>query len=84
MPPFFPSGSDGWQRTGARTAGSSINESAKLPVKHMPIAPTPRPPQSGCACAASRRSQSVMGLDAFAANARNSRLMQPRTMLTVV
>jgi len=42
----------------------------------MPIAPTPLPPQSGCACAASARSQAVTGLEALEAKARNSELMQ--------
>ena len=37
-------------------AGSSIIDSAKLPVKHMPIAPTPGPPQAACAYRASDRS----------------------------
>ena len=72
MPPFCRIGSDGCESTGARTAGSSIIDSAKLPVKHMPIAPTPRPPHSGKACAASARSQSTIGLDSLAAKARNS------------
>jgi hypothetical protein len=81
IPPRRPSGSDGCESTGARTAGSSMSESAKFPVKHMPIAPTPRPPHSRWACAASARSQSVTGLDWSAAKARNSRLMQARTML---
>src|SRR5262245_23879131 len=80
MPALLSSGSDGCDSTGARTAGSSISDSAKLPVKHMPIAPTPRPPQSGCAWAASARSQSITGLDLSAAKARNSRLMQARAI----
>ncbi len=44
MPPARPNGNDGCDSTGARIAGSSIIDSAKLPVKHMPIAPTPLPP----------------------------------------
>ena len=68
MPPDWNIGNDGWESTGASIAGSSIIESAKLPVKHMPIAPTPLPPESGSACAARARSQRVTGLDWFAAN----------------
>ena len=34
-----PSGSDGWDRTGAITAGSGSMARAKLPVKHMPTTP---------------------------------------------
>ena len=52
--------------------------SAKLPVKHMPIAPTPAPPHSPCASLASERSHWVTGLDSLAANARNSALMHAR------
>jgi hypothetical protein len=70
MPPAWNIGSDGCESTGASIAGSSIIESAKFPVKHMPIAPTPFPPQSGCACAASARSHAMTGLDWFAANGR--------------
>jgi hypothetical protein len=40
------SGSDGCDSTGASIDGSSIIDSAKLPVKHMPMAPTPGPPHS--------------------------------------
>jgi hypothetical protein len=65
-----PSGSlsesEGWARTDASIDGSSIMVSAKLPVKHMPIAPTPRPPHSSCAVRASARSHCVTGLEAFA------------------
>ena len=43
MPPRCTIGSDGCDSTGASIAGSSIIDSAKLPVKHMPIAPTPLP-----------------------------------------
>ncbi len=81
MPPARPNGSDGCDNTGASTAGSSIIDNAKLPVKHMPIAPTPLPPHSACACFASARSQTVIGLELSAANARNSRLMQARAIV---
>ena len=57
------SGSEGCDSTGATTAGSVIIARAKLPVKHMPTAPTPRPPHSACACRASARSQSTIGLE---------------------
>jgi len=44
---FFPaSGSDGCESTGATTLGSVIIANAKPPVKHIPTAPTPRPPHS--------------------------------------
>src|SRR5262244_3665547 len=76
MPAASRTGNDGCESTGASIDGSSIIERAKLPVKHMPIAPTPLPPQSGCACAASARSQAVTGLEALEAKARNSELMQ--------
>jgi len=76
IPPFCPSGRLGWASTGASTAFSNIIDSAKLPVKHMPIAPTPLPPHSLCACAASARSHWVIGLEALAAKARNSLEMQ--------
>jgi len=37
--------------------------SAKPPLKHMPVAPTPRPPHSECAFRASARSHSMIGLN---------------------
>ncbi len=46
-------GSDGWLRTGATTTSSTIIASAKPPVKHIPTAPTPGPPQRSCSDAAS-------------------------------
>ena len=76
--PGLSIGSEGWHTTGASIAGSSIIESAKLPVKHMPIAPTPGPPHSSCASRASARSHCVTGLDSLAAKARNSALTQAR------
>ncbi|MCY1224436.1 hypothetical protein D9M72_365940 [compost metagenome] len=78
MPPGLSSGSDGCDSTGASTAGSSIMVSAKLPVKHMPMAPTPGPPHSACASRASARSHCVTGLEALPAKARNSALTQAR------
>src|SRR5207245_116284 len=68
----------GWARTGASIAGSSIMVSAKFPVKHMPMAPTPGPPHSWCASRASARSHCVTGLDWLAASALNSALTQAR------
>ena len=74
---FFPaSGREGCDSTGATTAGSVIMASAKLPVKHMPTAPTPFPPQSAWAWRASARSQSTIGLDLSVAQTLNSRRMQ--------
>src|SRR6185437_14880830 len=71
-----PSGSDGCERTGATTAGSVIIASAKLPVKHMPTAPTPLPPHSACTLRARARSQSTIGLERSCAQTLNSRRMQ--------
>src|SRR5207245_604746 len=59
-----------------RLAGFVV--SGKLPVKHMPMAPTPGPPHSRCARRASARSHCVTGLDALAAKARNSALTHAR------
>ena len=53
-------GSEGCDSTGATTAGSVIMASAKPPVKHMPTAPTPKPPQSAWALRARARSQSTI------------------------
>ena len=78
MPAGSFSGSDGCDSTGASTDGSSIMVSAKFPVKHMPMAPTPGPPHSPCANRASERSHCVTGLDSLAAKARNSALTQAR------
>jgi hypothetical protein len=56
-------GSAGWLRTRARTAGSTAMASANPPVKHMPMARTPGPPHSPCACLASARSHVVTQLE---------------------
>ena len=69
-------GSDGCDSTGATTEGSVIIARAKLPVKHMPTAPTPRPPHSAWTCRASARSQSTIGLERSLAQTSNSRRMQ--------
>src|SRR5262249_20617068 len=45
-------------------------------VRHMPMAPTPRPPHSSWARRARARSHSVTGLALFAASSVNSREMQ--------
>ena len=71
-------GNVGCDNTGASIEGSSIIDSAKLPVKHMPMAPTPGPPHSSCASRANARSHCVTGLDSLAAKARNSALTQAR------
>ena len=68
--------SDGWLPTGARTAGSTADASAKPPLKHMPITPTPRPPARPCRSRASARTYSAIGRSALRANAANSRVMQ--------
>ena len=75
MPAGSLSGSDGCDTTGASIEGSSIIVSAKLPVKHIPIAPTPGPPHASCASFASARSHRVTGLDPAPAKARNSALV---------
>ena len=84
MPAGLLSGSDGCASTGASTDGSSIIDSAKLPVKHMPIAPTPGPPHSRCANAASARSHCVAGELSLAWKARNWRLMQPPIIVKTI
>ncbi len=72
-------GGDGERSLGAASrCSSSINPRAKLPVRHMPIAPTPGPPQSANARRDSARSQSTTGLDRRAAKIRNSRRMHTR------
>ncbi len=58
--------------------------SAKFPVKHMPTAPTPRPPQSLCAKTASARSQSTIGLEAPVDQALNSRRTQRVLAIVVI
>ena len=78
MPAGLFSGNDGCESTGASIDGSSIMVSAKFPVKHIPMAPTPGPPHSPCANRASDRSHFVTGLDSFEAMARNSALTQAR------
>jgi hypothetical protein len=69
-------GNDGWDNTGAPTLDSVIMASAKPSVKHMPMAPTPRPPHSACAFRASARSHSMIGLDLPANQTLNSRWIQ--------
>lgn len=70
------SGNDGCDRTGATTAGSVIIARAKPPVKHIPTAPTPAPPQSACAFRESARNQSTIGLERSVAHTVNSRRTQ--------
>ena len=71
-------GSDGWLSTGASIRSSTIMPRAKPPVKHMPTAPTPGPPHSSCALAASARSQPTIGLVCPVAKTVNSRATQAR------
>jgi len=71
-------GSAGWLTTEASTAGSTAIASANPPVKHMPTAPTPGPPYSPCALAASARSQPTTGL-VRSASMVNSRATQTRS-----
>ena len=74
-------GRAGWLSTGASTRSSTAMARANPPVKHMPTAPTPRPPHSACARAASARSQVTTGLVRFSANMVNSR--ETQTLRTV-
>ena len=73
-------GSDGWDSTATSCAGSVAMARAKPPVKHMPTAPTPGPPQRSCSCTASARSQSTTGDVRPVANATNSRLTHAGTI----
>ncbi len=63
---------DGWLSTGALTASSTAAASAKPPVKHIPITPTPRPGVRAARSAATARRYFVIGRSASAAKARNS------------
>ena len=67
-----PMGSDGWDSTGAMTSPPAIMPRANPPVKHMPTAPTPGPPQLSWASPANARNQSVTGARRLVANAANS------------
>jgi hypothetical protein len=79
----FPigNGTDGWLATGARTTGSTAAASAKPPLKHIPITPTPGPPARSCRDRASARTYSAIGRSARRANAANSRVMQAFAMV---
>ena len=77
-------GADGWLSTGASMVSSTIMPSANPPVKHMPTAPTPGPPHSAWASAASRRSHPITGLVRSSANAVNSRATHTRTRESIV
>ena len=65
-------GNEGWLSTGATRMSSSIIPKANPPVKHIPSAPTPGPPQVSWASAASARSHRVTGAVRLAAKAANS------------
>ena len=69
-------GTDGWLPTDARTAGSTAAASAKPPLKHIPMTPTPGPPAVPCRRRASARTYSAIGRSAFRAKAANSLVMQ--------
>ncbi len=73
-------GSEGWLRTGASMMSSTIIANANPPVKHMPMAPTPGPPQRSCSALASWRSHEVTGLVFLSANQENSRETQAGPM----
>jgi hypothetical protein len=74
-------GRDGWLRTGATKRSSTAMPSAKPPVKHIPTAPTPGPPQRSCSAAARARSHVVTGVVRPVARTANSRDTQAGTML---
>ena len=65
-------GSEGWLSTGATTTGSTIMPRAKPPVRHIPTAPTPGPPQRSCHSRLSALSQEMTGLVLFMAMTVNS------------
>jgi hypothetical protein len=70
-------GRPGWLTTGASTAESTAMVSANPPVTHIPMVPTPGPPHSRWAAAASARSQVTTGL-VRSARMANSRLTHTR------
>ena len=78
------SGIDGWDSTGARSRSSVAMARANPPVKHMPTAPTPGPPQRSCSARASARSQSITGDVRPVAKTVNSLDTQAGTMLESV
>jgi hypothetical protein len=71
-------GVEGWLITGAITDGSTAVASAKPPVKHMPMTPTPRPGVRPARSAANALRKSAIGRCALVANARNSLAMHTR------
>jgi hypothetical protein len=73
-------GSAGSLVTGARTDSSAVSETAKPPVRHIPMSPTPGPPQRLWTSRQRARSQSVIGLERFCAKIANSRLTQARSI----
>src|SRR3954452_12423245 len=77
-------GSDGCDSTGATMRSSTIIASAKLPVKHMPTAPTPGPPHSSCILAPSARHHTVIGDVLAHAQLWNSFETQPPIMLCMM
>jgi hypothetical protein len=72
-------GNDGSASTGASRRSSAAIASANPPVKHIPTAPTPGPPQRACSLAARARSQLITGEVLPVASTVNSRLMQVGT-----
>ena len=71
-----PIGIEGCDSTGASRAGSVAMASANPPVKHIPMAPTPGPPQRSCSSRARARSQSMHGEVLPVDHVANSRLTQ--------
>ena len=72
-------GIEGWDKTGASRLGCVAMASAKPPVKHIPMAPTPGPPHRSCSWPARARNHSTTGDVRFVAHVVNSRLTQAGT-----
>ncbi len=67
-------GSDGWESTGTSRLGCVAIAKANPPVKHIPTAPTPGPPQRSCSAPARARNQPTTGDVRCVAQVVNSRL----------
>ena len=70
--PCLKKGMAGCDATAASTLSSSIKVIAKLPVRHIPMTPTPSTPRVSRTWRHSKRSQSATGLEASVAMSRNS------------
>ena len=77
-------GTDGWLATAASTESSTAAASAKPPVKHMPMTPTPAPGVRAFRSAATARRKTLTGRAASVAKARNSLETQRRATTPAV